>query len=50
MYIYKNEDLFQQGERIVMTESVYVPNSLIDHEHEYLEIAYILEGSGYSRI
>ena len=50
MYIYKNEDLFQQGERIVMTESVYVPNSLIDHEHEYLEIAYILEGSGYHRL
>lgn len=38
--------MFKKGETVVMTESVFVPHSLMDHSHEYLEIAYIKDGVG----
>ena len=44
MYHYHIDDFFKKGKSVVMTESVFVPNSLVDHCHEYLEIAYIKDG------
>ena len=46
MYHYHIDDFFKKGKSVVMTESVFVPNSLVDHCHEYLEIAYIKDGVG----
>lgn len=46
MYHYYVSDFFNKGESVVMTESVFVPNSLMEHDHDYLEIAYINEGVG----
>lgn len=46
MYFYHIDDQFKTDESIVMTESEFVPNSLVDHAHDYLEIAYIKKGVG----
>lgn len=45
-FYYNIDDMFKKGETVVMTESVFVPHSLMDHSHEYLEIAYIKDGVG----
>lgn len=46
MYRYHANDLFQKGESVVMTQSVFIPNALMEHDHDYLELAYIQEGIG----
>ena len=41
------KDLFRPGERIAMSSSVFIPDILSEHKHDFFEIAYITEGSGY---
>ncbi|MBR2969195.1 MAG: helix-turn-helix domain-containing protein [Clostridia bacterium] len=43
------KDLFRPGERIALSQSVFIddPSILSEHKHDFFEIAYIVEGSGY---
>ncbi len=43
------KDLFRPGERIAVSTSVFIDNPTIlsEHKHDFFEIAYITEGSGY---
>jgi len=41
------EQVFQDGEKIAVTESVCIQDCLDNHCHDYIEIAYIYEGTGY---
>ena len=41
------KDIFREGEKIAMKHSVWVPDKLEPHTHDFFEIAYILRGNGY---
>jgi len=41
------KDIFREGEKVAMRHSVWVPNKLEPHTHDFFEIAYILRGNGY---
>lgn len=41
------KEIFRESEKIAMRHSVWVPNKLETHTHDFFEIAYIIKGSGY---
>jgi len=41
------KDYFRKGEKIAIEHSVWAPNKLELHTHDFWEIAYIIKGSGY---
>ena len=41
------KDIFKEGEKIAMRYSVWEPDKLDDHTHDFFEIAYIVKGTGY---
>lgn len=41
------KEVFRNGEKIAVTESVCIPGCLDTHRHDYIEIAYIYAGTGY---
>ena len=41
------KDYFRKGEKIAIEHSVWAPNKLELHTHDFWEIAYIIRGSGY---
>lgn len=47
MEVYHKEHYFRKGESIYLNKSVYIDGFHSEHTHDFLEIAYISQGTGY---